>query len=184
MSDELTRLAEAMLPLFDLGRYYDSRPADNRSSVEALAAIEAGREAGESVVLDRRLNDRRLGDGAVSLDQAMAMLLRIRDLPFEFADVEPEDVDRLLARRPSQLAVLDRVSVSRLADRYALAQLALITPRTARAERQRDFIPSWRDTGIGALLRQLDPQSSPDRKDPRICQDCGDPGVYRISPKT
>ena len=176
-------LALALQLLVQLVRYYDSRPADNRSSIEALGAIEAAREPGEVVLIDRRLSDRRLGEGAVSLDQTLVMLLTIRAVPFAIADLESDDVQAALAGRAGQLAVLDRASVPRLSDRYTLTQLAAIAPRLGRGDRQRDPIASWRDSPIAALLRELDPQAAPERRDVRTCADCADHAVYRMARK-
>jgi 4-amino-4-deoxy-L-arabinose transferase-like glycosyltransferase len=176
-------LGLAAQPIVELSRFYDSRPANNRSTIEAVTAIEAARQPGEVVVLDRRLTERRLGEGAVELDQALAMLLRIRGVPFERANAEAGELAPILASRPQMLAVLDRVSVERLMERYSLTQLGAIEQRTSRAERRHDPVPAWRDLPVAGWLRELDPVSSPERRDPRTCLDCPDHGVYRIAPK-
>jgi 4-amino-4-deoxy-L-arabinose transferase-like glycosyltransferase len=176
-------LALGIQPVFELGRFYDSRPANNRSTIDAVAAIEASREPGEVVMVDRRLSERRLGEGAVELDQALAMLLNIRQIPFERSSVDLHDVQAMLARRGSQIALLDRASIDNLSRSYSLTQVTAIAQRTSRAERQRDPVLSWRDLPFAGWLRDLDPVSSPERRDPRTCPDCADHGVYRIAPR-
>ena len=173
--------ALALLQLLELGRYYDSRPADNRAAIDALERVEAERRPEEAVLLDRRLNDRRLGYGAVQLNRVFEMLFLIRDIPFAPIDGEPEELQRILAQGPTQLAILDRASLPRLSERFNLTQLAIIRPRQSRAERQRDVVPAWRDAPLAALLRQLDPQGRPERRDARDCPDCPDPGLFRIA---
>jgi hypothetical protein len=175
--------ALALLQLLELGRYYDSRPADNRAAIDALERVEAERRPEEAVLLDRRLNDRRLGYGAVQLNRVFEMLFLIRDIPFAPIDGEPEELQRILSRGPTQLAILDRGSLPRLSERFNLTQLAIIRPRQSRAERQRDLVPAWRDAPLAGLLRQIDPQGRPERRDARDCPDCPDPGLFRITRK-
>jgi hypothetical protein len=177
----LAALVLVVRPLFELGRYYQSRPADNRSTIEAFDVIEASRGPDEVVLLDRKLRDRRLGEGAVQLDYAIKALLDVRAIPSRYVDVEPEALDPLLAQRPSLLLVLDRSSLERLADRYQLTRLAAIGPRVSRSVRGQDAVPAWRDLPLGALLETLDPRGQPERRDAQRCQECDDHGVFRVA---
>jgi hypothetical protein len=120
----------SLQPLVALARFDENRPVDNRALVQALGVIESNLEPGEVLILDKQLFARR--GGASVRDGVLDMLLTLRAVPYRYALVEPDDVRTLLARRPSQLAVLDGESVPRLRDRFSLTYLATLGARSSR----------------------------------------------------
>jgi hypothetical protein len=144
-----------VMPLRSLTRYYAqaSRVAPtNASMVRVVEGIKGARQAGDVVVLDNNLNDRRV-EKASERDEAsrfrvLRYIMEFEQVPFMTPDVDAAALAELVANRQGAIVVLsagvDGRDNARLGDLIAEFGLQSLDGQPARAPRPADYFGVYR----------------------------------------
>lgn len=142
----LALLVLIVTPLLSLARYYEqSSRADptNASLVSVVEKIKGARQAGQIVVLDNNLNNRRVENASERDEESrfrvIRYILEFDNIPFETPAIDAAVLADLVARRQGAIVVLssgfdsrDTASLGALIEEFGLQTLDGQPPRPPR----------------------------------------------------